>query len=160
MRKKRRNANRKLPSVLLGGKKTKSPTKIHMLIQGIVLHSKWYYATAQILTQTILFAFFLVSLFPFDSCHTICSKLFILLFFPVVQLFAFILLLCDSFSLSFRCRKKITWNKKFIKILLSVDKYLSNPVNVHSLFLWLTPFRGSEVHFSKNVFAWNIKFLI
>lgn len=53
--------NGKLPSALRRNRnknKNKITNEIHMLIQEIVLHSKWYYATAQILTQTISFAFF------------------------------------------------------------------------------------------------------
>lgn len=138
--------NRKLPSAPRHSTKTeiKSPTKIHMLIQqgGIVLHSKWYYATAQILTQTIslasffLFAIVLTPTPSNRSCHTIFSKLFILLFrldffgcATVCLLFLFSC--CDSFSSSpppsyvWVARKKKE-EKSFCTKML--DKYLSNPV--------------------------------
>jgi hypothetical protein len=113
-----------------------------MLIQGILLHSKWYYATAQILTQTISLASFFPSsrLLRLHSCHTICSKLFILLPFFVLSLLCNCLPLYffSSFgvshfsSLEAKVEKYEIPNKKLYKMLLLffVDKYLSNPVNV------------------------------
>lgn len=63
-----------------------------MLIQGFVRHSKWYYVTAQILTQTFFARIFCFTLsFSVRSCQTVCSKLFILSFFVLVQLFVFVL---------------------------------------------------------------------
>lgn len=121
---KRRRWQNKYEIAFRSGAQQKSPPKFTCWCAP---YNKWYYATAQILTKTILLAFYSPASrlppSPFSkarSCHTICSKLFILFFVFLAQLFAFILFLpffiCDSFSrLQKATREGEKWSEKFAK---------------------------------------------